>query len=146
MTFLEEKKNLFDMPNDYALVHCISADFALGAGIAKQFQQKYNTKNELRQRCQGYTFIGGDCLGTGSHDTRVVFNLVTKNRAWDKPLYEDLEKALNELFIMCQIGGYNKLAMPRIGCGLDGLDWSKVKPMIMATFSHSEIEVVICSL
>ena len=35
MIYKEEKMNLFEAPEDYALVHCISADFALGAGIAK---------------------------------------------------------------------------------------------------------------
>ena len=40
MTIKEEKRDLFTMPEDYALAHCISADFALGAGIAKEFDKK----------------------------------------------------------------------------------------------------------
>lgn len=35
MTLTEIQGNLFDAPRGWALVHCISADFALGAGIAK---------------------------------------------------------------------------------------------------------------
>lgn len=35
MTIKEEKRDLFTMPSDYALAHCISADFKLGAGIAR---------------------------------------------------------------------------------------------------------------
>ena len=32
-----EHRDLFTVPEDYFLCHCISADFALGAGIAKKF-------------------------------------------------------------------------------------------------------------
>ena len=49
--YLEERKqDLFKMSNDYFLVHCISADFALGAGIAKDFNEKFNIKDKLMQR------------------------------------------------------------------------------------------------
>ena len=36
MKITEIKQDLFTMPSDYALVHCIGADFKLGAGIAKK--------------------------------------------------------------------------------------------------------------
>ena len=35
MNITIEKRDLFTMPQGYYLAHCISADFALGAGIAK---------------------------------------------------------------------------------------------------------------
>ena len=47
MTIKEIKKDLFTMPNDYALAHCISADFALGAGIAKEFDKRFNCRKRL---------------------------------------------------------------------------------------------------
>ena len=146
MAYREEKMNLFDAPEDYALVHCISADFALGAGIAKQFQLKYKTRDELKERRPRYTWHGGDCLGTGTHNTRVVFNLVTKEHYWDKPEYKDLEDALIELKEICQVGSYTKLAMPLIGCGLDKLEWPIVKSMIEKTFDYSNIDILVCKL
>lgn len=33
MKFRIEKRDLFTVPKDYFLCHCISADFALGAGM-----------------------------------------------------------------------------------------------------------------
>ena len=47
MIFKEEKRDLFTMPEDYALAHCISADFALGAGIAKEFDKRFNCRRKL---------------------------------------------------------------------------------------------------
>ena len=36
MTLIETKQDLFSVSNNYALVHCISADFVMGSGIAKR--------------------------------------------------------------------------------------------------------------
>lgn len=40
MIYKEEKRDLFSVPNDYYLAHCISADFALGKGIAVEFNKQ----------------------------------------------------------------------------------------------------------
>lgn len=145
-TFEIEKQDLFTVPEDYALVHCISSDFALGAGIAKEFQKRYKTKDELRERCPDYKWHGGDCLGTGTKDTRIVFNLVTKKNYWDKPTYKDLTDALTELREMCELGGYKKLAMPKIGCGLDKLTWPAVSSTIRQVFDYADIDILVCTL
>lgn len=141
----EIKQDLFLTSEDYALVHCISSDFALGAGIAKEFQKRYGTRDELHSHYPNYHWQGGDCLNTGS-SSRIVFNLVTKSKYWDKPTYKDLTDSLIELREICKLKNYIKLAMPKIGCGLDGLKWEKVKSIIEDVFNFSNIEILICSL
>lgn len=37
-----------------------------------------------------------------------------------------------------------KLGIPKIGCGLDGLDWSNVKSLIMEIFAGSGIDILVC--
>lgn len=39
--------------------------------------------------------------------------------------------------------GVTKLAIPRIGCGLDGLIWDKVKAQIHEIFDGEPIEIVV---
>ncbi len=46
----------------------------------------------------------------------------------------------------CEEHGVKKLAMPRIGCGLDRLDWNKVRLMIKEIFKETYIEVTIYTL
>lgn len=46
MTIKEEKRDLFTMPSDYALAHCISADFKLGAGIARKFDELFDARQK----------------------------------------------------------------------------------------------------
>jgi O-acetyl-ADP-ribose deacetylase (regulator of RNase III) len=46
----------------------------------------------------------------------------------------------------CEEHDVKKLAMPRIGCGLDRLDWNKVREMIKQTFEETNIELTIYTL
>lgn len=55
-----------------------------------------------------------------------------------------LEKSLNSLLIKMKELNLTKLGIPRLGCGLDGLDWSEVKLLIEKIFSKSEIHITVC--
>lgn len=37
-----------------------------------------------------------------------------------------------------------KIAMPIIGCGLDGLKWDKVSEIIKDVFNDINIEILVC--
>lgn len=39
-----------------------------------------------------------------------------------------------------------KLAIPRIGCGLDRLEWDKVRAMIECIFNGKPVEIVVYNL
>ena len=47
MTYKEEVRDLFSVPDDYYFVQCISADFGMGKGIAVEFNKRFDTKNKL---------------------------------------------------------------------------------------------------
>ena len=49
MIFTEKKRDLFSVPEDYFFVHCVSADFALGKGIALEFKKRFDMKNKLKE-------------------------------------------------------------------------------------------------
>lgn len=139
MIFKEEVKDLFTVPQGYMLAHCISADFNLGGGIAKQFCEHYNMKERLMN---GY---GMDFSEVGvSLQIDNVHNLVTKRYVKDRPTYSDLRKALEDMKVEMELDGQKKVAMPRIGCGLDRLDWKIVKAIIKDIFEDTDIEILIC--
>lgn len=150
MTIREEQRDLFTVPTDYILVHCISADFALGAGIAKEFARR-GVKAQLIENYYGMV-KAGDCVVTATTGWRLEFNLVTKEKYWQKPTYNSLKAALinAKLYsLMVADKGVEKpkpvkLAMPRIGCGLDKLEWSKVKAIIEEVFADADVEILVC--
>ena len=145
MTIREEQRDLFTVPTDYILVHCISADLAMGAGIAKEFARR-GVKAKLIKKFPGLIKIG-DCLITATTGWKLEFNLVTKEKYWQKPTYYSLKIALNnakELLLSIYHKEPMKLAMPRIGCGLDKLEWSKVKAIIEEVFADTDVEILVC--
>lgn len=131
MTIGYIKGDLFAADSEYCLAHCISADLALGAGIAKQFTARLDMKNRLKTEY-------GD-ISTGDRVGRVftvdrVFNLVTKSRYFHKPTYETLKMCLEEMRDIMEQQDIKRLAMPKIGCGLDRLEWGRVESIIGEVF------------
>ena len=141
MNITIEKRDLFTMPQGYYLAHCISADFALGAGIAKAFDSVYNMKFKLYRNYDNYEYHGGDSLPIDN-----VFNLVTKNKCWHKPTYESMREALEMMREQMEFLDVDKLAIPKIGCGLDRLNWDQVYDIICEVFEDMDVEIVVCEL
>ena len=50
---------------------------------------------------------------------------------------------LKMLFVLQLKHNVTKLAMPKIGCGLDGLAWPKVKDIIKEIFYNDVVSIVI---
>jgi predicted nucleotide-binding protein (sugar kinase/HSP70/actin superfamily) len=134
----ERKQDIFDNTEDYHYAHCISSDYALGAGIAVNFQKKFYLKENLYKTGKG---IYPDCIKIGR-----VFNLVTKKNYWNKPTNETLTSALVMMKEQAVEQGITKIAMPRIGCGLDRLKWHEVKQIIENTFKDTDIDILVCYL
>ena len=141
MTITTEKRDLFTMPQGYYLAHCISADFALGAGIAKTFDAVYNMRFKLFRHYDNYEYRGGDALLVDN-----VYNLVTKQKYWHKPTYESVREALEMMKEQLDFDGVTKLAMPKIAAGLDRLNWNQVYEIICEVFEDTDVEIVICEL
>lgn len=141
MTITIEKRDLFTVPQGYYLAHCISADFALGAGIAKTFDEVYNMRFKLFGFYDNYNYDGGDALPVDN-----VFNLVTKKKCYHKPTYESVREALECMKEQMEILYITKLAMPRIASGLDRLDQDRVYDIICEVFEDTDVEILICEL
>ena len=136
MTIEVKKQNLFGCAYDRYLAHCISADYALGAGIAVEFQKRYYLRDVLKQRGTG---AYPDCILIAS-----VFNLVTKEKYWDKPTYQSLRQALQKMKDIVVKNDIKKIAMPKIGCGLDRLSWPKVREIVESIFADTDIDILVC--
>lgn len=145
MVYNEVRGDLFAVPQGYYLAHCISGDYALGAGIAKKFDEVYNMRFKLHKN---YAIADGKKFDHVGRALLVdnVFNLVTKQRCFHKPTYDDLYETLVDMREQCEEFDITKLAMPLIGCGLDKLEWEQVKDIIEDVFGETDIEILICRL
>jgi len=128
--------DLFSAPADFALAHCVAQDFRMGSGIAVKFKEEFKGVGELLDQ----NVIVGGCAHL-QRNNRYIFYLVTKEVSIGKPTYDTLRASLRTMRSKCLRFGVKKLAMPRIGCGLDKLDWSRVKSSINEIFNDTGIEI-----
>ncbi|KAJ8974852.1 hypothetical protein NQ317_016687 [Molorchus minor] len=83
----EEQRDLFQVPAEFALAHCVAQDLQISRGIAAAFKEKFGNVDELRRQRPEV----GDVLQLGGDETsRRVFYLVTKHLSRDKPTYENV--------------------------------------------------------
>ena len=147
MIYREEVRDLFSVPEDYYLAHCISADFGMGKGIVVEFNKRFDMKNKLQVKDPDYLDrynrhrIGGDCILEGR-----VLNLITKERYFHKPTIITMRIALQKMKKVCIENGITKIAMPTIGAGLDRLPWSAVSDQIRLIFNDTDIEILVCRI
>ncbi len=143
MMFREEKGDLFagEILSNYALCHCISSDFALGAGIAKAFAGM-GVKKQLQERYPKQWQGRGYCLMTETNGV-TVGNLVTKQRYFHKPTLETLRQSLEDFREQIFELDLPNIAMPKIGCGLDKLRWEDVREVIQKVFGETGIEIIV---
>lgn len=137
MNFYEEERDLFEVDEAWHLAHCVASDLRMGAGIAVPMNAKFGLRKALME--SGKSLVHPTCVLAGR-----VFNLITKQRSWDKPTFGDLEQALRvmrEIAVREMVAG---IAMPRIGCGLDRLEWREVSDEIKRVFSDTDIDVLVC--
>jgi len=141
MELKELTKDLFDLPETYLLAHCISSDARMGRGIAVAFCKNFDLAS-LQASTKETPLEIGRCYREGR-----VLNLVTKQKYSGKPTYVSLRRSLASLREICdEDEGIKKIGMPRIGCGLDRLQWTRVKKMLVEVFEAWDGEIVICSL
>ena len=76
-------------------------------------------------------------------DNRDVYYLVTKEKYWHKPTYATLTSSLQAMKAHCVKQGTTQLAMPTIGCGLDGLSWPNVCEIIRDVFRETDVAVTV---
>ena len=127
------------VPDHYYLAHCIAADLGMGAGIAVPMQKKFGIRGQIQKN---YTTVTHpDCILTGR-----ILNLITKKSSYGKPSYLSLRISLLKARSICQTFHIAHLAMPKIGCGLDRLQWGKVREMIKEIFKDDDIEILVCYL
>ena len=123
-------------PKSTSLAHCVSQDLKLGKGVAKLFRQKFGRIGELEKAKAGI----GD-IAVLKDNARFIYNMVTKAKYSDKPTYESLRQSLVAMRNHAVEHLVKHIAMPKIGCGLDGLDWNAVRTLVKNVFLDTDIKI-----
>jgi O-acetyl-ADP-ribose deacetylase (regulator of RNase III) len=122
-----------------ALVNAVNTVGVMSRGIALQFKETY-PDNFVRYRvaCRRHEVQPGAMFVTETgedHGPRLIINFPTKRHWMSASRMEDIETGLRALIQVVQARGIASLALPALGCGNGGLDWSEVRPRIETAFA-----------
>ena len=115
----------------------------MSRGLAKFVKIKYGGTEHLQTYPKPQ--LGG--IGVMSGGGRIIINLITKERNFEKPDMKWIDFTLSILVAYCEHMAITKIVMPwRLACGLDGLNWDVVFDKIMHYFDETSITVLICKV
>ncbi len=121
-----------------ALVNTVNCVGVMGRGIALQFKKEYPENfDEYKSVCDRKDLHPGKMLVVNLnrlHDPRYVINFPTKRHWKGKSRIEDVEAGLDALVEEIRQRNIQSIAIPPLGCGLGGLDWNQVRPLIEKAF------------
>ena len=120
-----------------AIAHGVAPNDDFHQGLALQLRERMPALyKDFRHVCQTQHPKSGTLWTWMSSDGRFIVNLFTQEGAYDhgsKPGHATLNHINHSLhalrnFVMKE--KVSSLALPRLGCGVGGLDWAEVKPLI----------------
>lgn len=117
---------------EVAIGHGVNTKGLMGAGVAKAIREAYpQISGSYIEWCK--TARGGDVQLYKVSPERIIVNIATQELPGADARYEWLVAGLDKAVEQLQRLGVYKLALPRIGCGIGGLDWNAVKQIILLT-------------
>lgn len=145
MPIIETRGNLLDDPAQ-AHVNTVNTVGVMGGGIALAFKKRYPDM---------FAAYAADCargeVVTGlmhlwhnpGPGPRLVVNFPTKQDWRNDSELAWVVEGLTNLIDVLRAEGVTSIAIPPLGCGLGGLDWAEVRPLIERAFNDRapDIEV-----
>jgi O-acetyl-ADP-ribose deacetylase (regulator of RNase III) len=126
VTYIEQG-NIFNLQDISNFAHGCNCAGAMGKGIALQFKDKFPKMYiEYKKLCKEGLFSLGDVF-TYNYDNGTVFNLGTQTTWKTKADINAVESSLIKMLSYAQQNNIFKIALPKIGAGLGGLNWDDVK-------------------
>ena len=123
-----------------ALVNTVNCIGFMGKGIALQFKQAFPANfKAYESACHSGEVVPGKMFIFDNGrliNPRYLINFPTKRHWRGKSLIGDIRSGLKALTADVQRLGVRSIAIPPLGCGLGGLDWREVRPLIEDAFSE----------
>lgn len=134
-----------------ALVNPVNCVGVSGAGLARQFKNKFpENHRRYKDACDRGDLRPGAIhvfeTGLRTRDPDVIINFPTKDHFRDPSQMVFLERGLATLREYLSNSDHRSVAVPKLGCGLGGLDWSTVEPLVRSALDGLGTRVIILSL
>lgn len=135
-----------------AIVQGVAPNDDFQHGLAMQLRERMPAMyKEFRHHCQTKHPKSGALWDWTSPDGRRIISLFTQDAAYEhgkKPgaaSVSHVNHALHALRGLLQKEKIKSVALPRLACGITGLDWSDVRPLIEHHLGDLDIPVYVYS-
>ena len=122
-----------------ALVNTVNEVGVMGKGVALMFKEAFPVSARIYEKaCKAGEVRVGTMLVTRDRDLtgeRWIINFPTKKHWRNPSKLEWIRDGLNDLLRVIRENQIRSIAIPPLGCGNGGLEWSQVRSLIEATFS-----------
>ena len=71
---------------------------------------------------------------------------MTKERFCDKPNLSTLSKTLEAMKIHASTDGVSTNAIPKLGCGLDQMNWQEVVKLLRDNLAYADVKIIVYTL
>jgi O-acetyl-ADP-ribose deacetylase (regulator of RNase III) len=134
-----------------ALVNTVNCVGTMGRGLALQFRKAFPENYKAYEvACQAQLVQPGKMFVyqfAREANPRLIINFPTKRHWKEKSRIEDIQTGLIDLIDVVQQHQIRSIAIPPLGCGLGGLNWEDVKPLIIKSFeSVPDVDVLLYSI
>ena len=139
----EARINVLEVPKEYTLAHCISADLNITNEAQLLIDQKYKLRETIMRVNSDIVSLwdsegmNGACILCND-----IFNLVIKRKSEDKINYEKIKNALIVMKKICEKNGINKIAVPFVTFD-ESMNTDTVIDLIIRVFLETDIEVLL---
>lgn len=131
-----------------AVVNTVNCVGVMGRGIALQFKKAfpenfkaYKAACDAKTVCPGKMFV--QSLNR-LYNPRYIINFPTKRHWRANSRIDDIKQGLNDLVRVIKAENIRSIAIPPLGCGLGGLNWEEVRPLIVRAFDDlPEVQVLL---
>jgi hypothetical protein len=111
----------------------------MSAGIAVEFKRRFGMQKDLIASSRG---VGTCCLLKKKHIN--IFYLVTKEfSSRSKPTLSSLSDSLEDMVLIAKHHEIKVIACPKIGCGLDNLEWKDVKLLLSELAEQHDLRFIV---
>ena len=148
--------DLFESGCD-VLVDAVNCVGVSGKGLALAFKQRFPAyQAAYAQACHQNQVAPGKCFlyatnsgsGSGSRlptDPKYIISVPTKRHWRDPSTMQDVKASVEDM--VAQLNGLplnevRSVAIPALGCGLGGLPWSEVEPMMVTALKELHPNIV----
>ena len=134
--------SIIQQPN--SIGHCISVDARISKGFADSLSHRTSGLGSTCRKAK--LFMGQVYPFWDSTEKRYIYNLVTKERFYEKPNPSTLPKTLETMKIHASMNGVSTIAIPKLGCALDQMNWQEVVKLLGDIFAYADVQTVVNTL